>query len=158
HFLEREKRAERFGVDVILLFLELVGVVAPIPYADLSLGIVRILRFHFLERGDFGGELWLNARDQIVDVRFRTVAGLGHFNFGLVIVPGFVAEPERDLVAQRKHLVQHGLVGLFGQTVMRDVKFLARRLAFGVVFDRVVLPGHIGEHGVGVVAGFDSGR
>ena len=40
---------------------------------------------------------------------------------------------------------------------MRDVKFFARRLVFGVVFDRVVLPGHIGEHGVGVVAGFDSG-
>ena len=61
HFLEREKGAERFGVDVVLLFLELVGVVAPIPDADLRLGIVRILRFHFLERGDFGGELWLNA-------------------------------------------------------------------------------------------------
>ena len=61
HFLEREKRPERFGIDVIFLFFDLVRVVAPIPDADLRFGIVRVFGLHFLEFRDFGRELWLNA-------------------------------------------------------------------------------------------------
>ena len=32
------------------------------------------------------------------------------FDFGLIIVPRFVTKPERDLISQRQHLIQHRCV------------------------------------------------
>ena len=160
YFLEREKVAKRFGIDIVFLFLDLVAVVAPIPEADLRVRIVRVFGFHLLHLGDFGDEFRLNAFCQIIDVLFRARAGLGHFDLGLVIVPRFVTEPESDLVAQINHLVEHGAVRVFGERIARNVELFAGGLA-------LVLPGYIGENcvirrgqieslSVTLVAGFDS--
>ncbi len=91
-FLKREVNTERFLIDGVLLFVELIGVVTPVPDADPGVGIVRVRGFHFLKRGNFRVELRLNAGDEIVDVRLRARGGLGQARFGLVVVPRFVAE------------------------------------------------------------------
>ena len=61
HFLEREEVAQRFRVDGVFLFLELVLVVAPIPDLDFRVGIIRLRGFHFLHLGNFRRELRLDA-------------------------------------------------------------------------------------------------
>ena len=103
--IEWENPHARFFVDRVFLFHELIVVVTPVPNADLRVGVVRVGRFHFLNLGNFGGELRLDAGDEIVDVFLRAGAALGHFDLGLEIVPRFVTEPERDLVTQLDHLI-----------------------------------------------------
>ena len=132
HFLEREKDAQRFFIDGEFLFVELVGVIAPIPDINFRRRIFRVVRFHFLQLGNLGGELRLNSGGQVVDVFLGVRAGLGHARFGLIIGPRFVAEPQRDLVAQREHLIEHGHVRVFGQRIVNEVELLrvASLLAF----------------------------
>jgi hypothetical protein len=87
HSLEWEISAEHFRVDVVFLFFELVRVVAPVPDVDRRVRIVCVRGFHFSARGDFCCKFRLDARNEIVDVRFRASASLGHFNFSLIILP-----------------------------------------------------------------------
>src|SRR3982074_925412 len=55
----------------------------------------------------FRRKFWLNASDEIVDVIPRAGTGLGHFDFGLIIVPRFVTKPARNFVTQLEHLIEH---------------------------------------------------
>ena len=106
-FWNGKKFAQRLLIDGVFLFLELVLVIAPVPNLDSGRsGSFGVRSFHLLQlaatsAANFGSI----PADQIVDVFFRAGAGLGHFDFGLKIVPRFVAEAERDLVAQGQHLV-----------------------------------------------------
>ena len=87
HFLEWEISAQGFGIDGVFLFFELIAVVAPVPHVDFRGRILRVSRFHLLQLQHFAVELGLNSGDQIVDILFRIRACLGHFDFGLEIVP-----------------------------------------------------------------------
>ena len=58
---------------------------------------------------------------------------LHHFDFGLVIGPGLVAELAGDVVAQDENFLQQRNVFLAGEVVVRDEKLFARVLAFRVV-------------------------
>ncbi len=127
HFLEREIGAERFLIDSVFLFVSLVAVVPPVPHHDFGVGIVGVGSLHFLHFRDFAIELWLDASDQIVDVLFRICAGLGHFDFRLVIVPRFVTEPQRDLIPQRQHLIENGDI-VFRKGFANQIKLFAGRL------------------------------
>ena len=158
HLLEREVITQRFLIDGVFLFLELVVVVAPIPNVDLRVRVVCVGSFHFLHGGNFRIELRLNARDETVDVGFGARAALRHLDFGLEIVPRLVAEEQRDLVAQREHLIENRNVRVPCQTVVNNVKLPARRFAFGVLFHGDELPGNVCLHGISVVAGLDSRR
>ena len=93
---------------------------------------------------------------EIVDERFRRGAALRHFDFGLEIVPRFVAELERDLVAVREDVVQQRHVLLAREIEPHLVKMLSRLFVLGGLLDRVVMESHVREHGVGVVAGLDA--
>src|SRR4029450_12469426 len=59
-------------------------------------------------------QTWANPSDQIANVFLGVCASLGHFNFRLIIVPGFITEPQRDLVSKREHLVENRNVCLLG--------------------------------------------
>ncbi len=131
--------------------------VAPIPLIDLR---VRVLGFCNLELAQFrnlGVELRLNAGDEIVDEGLRRGPVLRHFDFGLEIIPRFVAELERDLVAVREDVVQQRHVLLAREIESDLVKMLPCLLVFCRFLDRVVMKGHVGEDGVGVVAGLHAG-
>ena len=41
HFLEREKYAQRFLINGVLLFVPLVGIIAPVPHLDFGVGVIR---------------------------------------------------------------------------------------------------------------------
>ena len=63
------------------------------------------LDFDFAEFGQLGLELWLQTGLEL----FQEVNGRGaipdHFDFGLVIGPGFVAELSSDVIAQGQDLL-----------------------------------------------------
>mgnify|MGYP003694630511 CR=1 FL=1 len=62
---------------------------------------------------------------------FAFGAGLGHFDFSLEIVPRFVAEPQRDLVAEHQHLVENRTRSyLSPELSLNYVKLFASGLAF----------------------------
>ena len=87
HFLEREICAQRLLIHGELLFVELVLVITPVPYADLRVRVTRISGFHVLHLGNFRCELRLDAADEVINVRFGAGARFGHSNFSLKIVP-----------------------------------------------------------------------
>ena len=106
HFLEREKCAQRFLIDGVFLFVQLVvhNSASPTPRSSRwdrlfqrpSSFVIPPLRF----------KLGLNSGDQIADVLRGVRTSLGHFDFGLIVVPRFVTEPQRNLVAKGEHLVE----------------------------------------------------
>ena len=154
--MEWEIHAQRFGIDRVFLFLELVCVIAPIPDIDFGGRILCFLCFHFSQLGDFRGKLRLDSSRQVVDVFLSVCSGLGHTGLGLIIRPRFVTESQGDLVAEREHLIEHGDVRVFRQRIMNDVKLLACGFASGVFLNRHELPGHICHYRVSVIPGLDS--
>ena len=85
--MEREISAERFRIDGVFLFFQLVAVVAPVPDVDLCSWIMHVGCFHFLQFRYLTRELGVNSGNQVVDIFFCIRAGLRHFDFGLEIVP-----------------------------------------------------------------------
>src|SRR4030095_5089669 len=99
HALEREVNAKRISIDRIFFLLELVLEVTPIPVVDLRVRIFGLRGLQLAQLRYFGVELRLDADDEIVDERLRCRAALCHLDFGLEIIPRFVAELQRGLVA-----------------------------------------------------------
>ena len=99
----------------------------------------------------------LNPGDEVVDKGLGCGAGLGHFNFDLEIIPRFVAELERELVAMSEDVVQDRDVFLAREIKADLVKMLSGLFFFRRLLDRVVVESDVGQEGVGIVAGLDPG-
>ena len=175
YFLVREKYPQRFGVDEVAGLLDLVVVITPVPGVNdhrrrygngdpfvsncgQGCSVQLVVCFEGLHLGHLGGELRLGPGNEIVNELFRRRAGPGHLDLGLVVVPGFVAEGERDVVAQREDAVEQRDVVVLGDAVAGNVEFFAGRFAVGVLLHQHVLKRLVGHDRVLIRPGLDLGR
>ena len=155
HLLVREVDPERLGIDRVLLEDQLVLVVAPVRVVDLGVRVAGLLHLERAHLGDLGVELGLDALDQVLDELGRRGPVLRHLRLDPVVVPGGVAELERDRVPQGDNLVEEGDVLLLGQVVFGHDHLLAGLRHRAALLDHDALRRHVHEDRVLVVAGLD---
>ena len=66
HALVGEIDAQLLGIHGVFLLLQLVAVVAPVPDVDLRVGVAGLLDLELAELGQFGVELGLQARLELL--------------------------------------------------------------------------------------------
>jgi len=122
HILIWEIDLEGFFIDGVFLFLELVGVITPIPKLDFRIGITSFLHLDGFEFRKFPIEFGLQSGFELFFKSNGCGSVFGHFGLDLIIGPCFVAEFSGNLIAKNQNFLEQGNVFFSGQIIADGFK------------------------------------